>query len=58
MMLIYTSLSLCHGGRKKGESGMDYMTARSRVDRDSVLLKSPLRLKPGAWVELRTCVVF
>lgn len=44
--------------KRKGEWEMDYMTAKSRVDRDWVLLKSPLRLKPGAWVELRTCIVF
>lgn len=31
------------------------MTARSWVDGDVPDLNSPLRLKPGAWVELRTC---
>lgn len=47
-------------GRKIGGGGRSqfyflYMTDKSRVSRDSLLLKSPFRLKPGAWVELRTC---
>lgn len=53
---IYISFGGKRGGGWREIFSFGYEMAKSWVGREDSLWKSPLRLKPGAWVELRTCV--